>query len=207
MSIDTAWLEKNILNRALSANEKQALSCVNTTTVAKGEKIITEGQPGGTLEIMYSGRAKVEDNNRYEGRITLAEIEAGTLFGELTFLNKKRRTADVTALEDCVVYTLTQDDFTSLMQNQHELAYAILAAIMERQTSVIMSQRVTLAPLLRTLKDKAKKLPLFIKLAPVIFILLYISGFLYISWKDFDYGADVEQQKSIYQSPTSANKP
>ncbi len=187
MAIDFAWMEEKIINRALSENERQALSCIKTTAVATGAKIITEGQPGGTLEIMYSGRAKVEDNNRYEGRVTLAEIEPGTLFGELTFLNKKRRTADVTALEACVVYSLTQDDFTSLMQNQHELAYAILAAIMERQSSVIMSQRVTLAPLLRNLKDKAKKLPLFVKLAPLIFILLYISGFLYISWKDFDY--------------------
>ena len=120
MAIDIAWLEKNIINRPLSENEKRALSCINEANIAAGAKIITEGQPGGTLEIMYSGRAKVEDNNRYEGRITLAEIEPGTLFGELTFLNRKRRTADVTAMEPCVIYSLTQDAFTGLMQSQHE---------------------------------------------------------------------------------------
>jgi len=206
MAIDIAWLEKNIINRPLSASERQALSCIQETAVATGQKIITEGQPGGTLEIMYSGRAKVEDNNRYEGRITLAEIEPGTLFGELTFLNKKRRTADVTALEPCEVYSLTQDAFTGLMQNQHELAYAILAAIMERQTNVIMSQRVTLAPLLRTLKEKAHKLPLFIKIAPVIFIILYIVAFFLIPSKS-SYNTGTSQPATQSSAPaTTPNK-
>ena len=188
MAIDTSWLAETILKRELTAAEKSALECLSVNNFAAGEKIITEGQAGGTLEIMRSGKAKVEDNNRYEGRVILAEIEAGTLFGELSFLNSKRRTADVTALENCVIYRLKQDDFTELMKNHHELAYSILTAIMERQTSVIMSQRVTLAPLLRTLKDKAQKLPLFIKVAPVIFIILYIMAFFFISWKDFNYG-------------------
>lgn len=188
MSIDFTWLEENIVKRTLSSSERAALQCLEEKKFASGEKIIAEGQTGGTLEILRSGRAKVEDNNRYEGRITLAEINAGTLFGELSFLNNKRRTADVSALEDCVVYTLNKANFTSMMQNHNELAYTILTAIMERQTSVIMSQRVTLAPLLRTLKDKAQKLPLFIKVAPVIFIILYIAAFSYISWKDFNYG-------------------
>jgi len=188
MAIDVSWLEKSILKRELTTSERNALNCLTITNVPANEKIITEGQAGGTLEIMRSGKAKVEDNNRYEGRVILAEIEAGTIFGELSFLNNKRRTADVTALEACVIYTLAQDDFTELMKNHHELAYSILTAIMDRQTSVIMSQRVTLAPLLRNLKEKAQKLPLFVKVAPLVFIVLYILAFMYISWKDFDYG-------------------
>lgn len=187
MAIDISWLEETILKRALSPSERDALNCLSVSNIAAGEKIITEGQGGGTLEIMRSGKAKVEDNNRYEGRVILAEIEAGTIFGELSFLNNKRRTADVTALENCVIYTLKQADFTELMKNHHELAYTILTTIMDRQTSVIMSQRVTLAPLLRNLKEKAQKLPLFIKVAPVVFIIMYILAFFYISWKDFDY--------------------
>ncbi|ATX82416.1 cAMP-binding domain of CRP or a regulatory subunit of cAMP-dependent protein kinases [Mariprofundus ferrinatatus] len=187
MAIDISWLEKNILKREVTAAERSALDCITVSNFSAGEKIITEGQAGGTLEIMRSGKAKVEDNNRYEGRVILAEIESGTIFGELSFLNSKRKSADVTALEDCVVYDLKQEDFTELMKNHHELAYTILTAIMDRQTSIIMSQRVTLAPLLRNLKEKAKKLPLFIKVAPVVFIILYILAFFYISYKDFDY--------------------
>lgn len=188
MAVDISWLEKSILKRELTASERSALNCLTVSNVTSGKKIITEGQAGGTLEIMRSGKAKVEDNNRYEGRVILAEIEAGTIFGELSFLNNKRRSADVTALENCVIYTLAHDDFTELMKNHHELAYTILTAIMDRQTSVIMSQRVTLAPLLRSLKDKAQKLPLFIKVAPLVFIVLYILAFFFISWKDFNYG-------------------
>jgi len=196
MAIDTSWVEESILKRKLTAAERSALNCLTVSNFAAGEKIITEGQAGGTLEILRSGKAKVEDNNRYEGRVVLAELEPGTIFGELSFLNNKRKTADVSALENCVVYSLKQTDFTELMKNHHELAYSILTAIMERQTSVIMSQRVTLAPLLRGLKEKADKLPLFIKVAPFVFIILYILAFFFIP------------SKSVYKdSPTQGSAP
>lgn len=187
MEINTSWLGESILKRELTPSEKDALSCMTVSSFSAGEKIISKGQSGGTLEIMYSGKAKVEDNNRYEGRVTLAEIEGGTIFGELSFLSNRHRTADVTALEDCVVYTLKQDDFTELLKTHHDLTCAILTAIMERQSSVIVSQSITLGPMLRNLKEKTKKLPMFIKVAPIVFIIAYIVAFLYISWKDFNY--------------------
>ena len=187
MSVDMAWLEENIIKRTLSDSDRLALACIQERTFASGEKIIVEGQQGGTLGFMRSGRAMVEDNNRYEGRVTLVEIEPGTLFGELAFLSDRRRTADVTALEDCVVYTLTKDAFTLLMKDHHELAYSLFNAILERQTSVIMSQRITLAPFLRELNSKAKKLPLFVKLVPVIFILIYFTSLIFVSLRDLKY--------------------
>lgn len=187
MAVDIDWLEKNLIKRDLSDDERTALECIEEVTVAAGEKILAEGEEGGTLSIMRAGKAKVEDNNRYEGRVTLVEIEEGTVFGELAFLNNRRRTADVTALEDCRVYKLSQDNFAELMRNQQPLAYEILTAIMERQGNLIMSQRVTLAPYLRQLREKAQGIPLFIKVVPLVFIALYTLGFFYISWKDFDY--------------------
>jgi len=189
MTIDIIkWIEDKVINSPLSDAEGDALrSCLKERTVKSNEKIIAERQPGGTLEILFSGKAKIEDNNRYEGRVTLAEVESGALIGELTFLNGRTRTADVTAIEDCIVFSLSQSDFTELMKRHHELAYKILAVIMAHQTNVIMSQRVTLAPMLRQLKDKAASLPMWAKVAPALFVLLYIIGFTYISYKDFDY--------------------
>jgi CRP-like cAMP-binding protein len=125
----------------------------------------------------------VEDNNRYEGRISLAKLEEGALFGELTFLNNRTATADVTALEDCVVYKLSQHDFSGFFHNQQQLAYQIFTIILEHQSSVIMSQRVTIAPMLRKLKNRAQKLPMFIKIAPVVFLIIYIVAFLLIPEK------------------------
>lgn len=186
MSVDMTWLEK-VFKRTLSDSDRQALACLNEITFASGEKIISEGEPGGTLEIMRSGRAKVEDNNRYEGRITLIEIEAGTVFGELAFLSNRCRTADVTAMEECVIYTLSQEDFTQMMKHHHELAYAILVAILERQTSIIMAQRITLAPALRRLNDRTNKLPLFVKLVPILFTLVYFASLAVASLGKFSY--------------------
>ena len=74
MAVDIKWIEENIIKRALTDSERQALGNIKENTYVSGEKIIEEGQQGGTLEILRSGRAKVEDNNRYEGRVTLVEI-------------------------------------------------------------------------------------------------------------------------------------
>ncbi|MFQ5581299.1 MAG: cyclic nucleotide-binding domain-containing protein [Mariprofundaceae bacterium] len=187
MSIDMKWLEQQVLLRELASEERTALKCLQEEAFSAGQKIITEGQPGGMLYILRSGKASVEDSNRYEGRINIADVEEGALFGEMTFLNNQMATADVTASEDCVVYKLSHTDFSDLMREQQQLAYSIFTLILNHQSKVILSMKVRLMPMLRNLKKKAAKLPLAIKLLPVIFILLYILAFFYISWKDFSY--------------------
>jgi hypothetical protein len=47
--------------------------------------------------------------------------------------------------------------------------------------------RRELVPMLRKFKEKANKLPLAVKLIPVVFTLIYVSAFIYISYKDFSY--------------------
>jgi len=187
MSIDWTWLEEKVLQRKLTEDERKALACLSEEQFAAGQKIITQGQPGGMLYILRSGRVGVEESDRYEGRINIANIEEGGIFGELTFLNNQPTTADVTASEDCVVYKLSHGDFSALMRTQQQLAYSVFTFILNHQSRVIQSMRLRLVPMLRQIKDKAAKLPLTIKLLPVIFILLYILAFFYISWKDFSY--------------------
>jgi CRP-like cAMP-binding protein len=183
MEIEMAWLENKVLHRTLTPDERSSLACLQQLSFKTGERIISEGQPGGVLYILRSGKVNVEDNNRYEGRISLAELEEGALFGELTFLNNKAATADVTALEDCIVYKLSQNDFSGFFRNQQQLAYQIFTIILEHQSSVIMSQRVTIAPMLRKLKNRAQGLPMFVKIAPIIFLIIYIVAFLLIPGK------------------------
>ncbi len=106
MSIDINWLEKIILSRALSSSEREAMSGLTLSTFKEGDTIISKGQEGGILYILRSGVAQVEDN--LEGiRVRIAGLQEGTIFGEMSFLNNQKATAEVVALGDCVVYKLT----------------------------------------------------------------------------------------------------
>lgn len=177
MAVDFNWLEENIIGRSLTAEEREALGCLKERRCVAGEKIMVEGEPCGSLVIVRSGRAKVEDSNRDEA--SPAEVESGSLLGELTLLNNRRRTTDVTALEACVVYSLMHDDFTRMMKEHHELACAILSARVDHQAGIIMSQRRTLAPVLCDLKRQVEwRKQLLRELPMLIALALYVAVFL-----------------------------
>ncbi|PJA31769.1 MAG: hypothetical protein CO187_07600 [Zetaproteobacteria bacterium CG_4_9_14_3_um_filter_53_7] len=170
MAIDFTWLGNEVLDRALTKEECDLLATVMTEAAyGSGETIIATGQPGGVLHIMRSGTANVDLLKEGEARVTVAQIKADNLFGELTFLNNKPATADVVATEDCVVYKLPREQLASVTkQGQPQLAYLFFSAIMERQTGVILEQRVTLAPELRNLKNKGMPMSVKVVIALVI---------------------------------------
>ena len=145
------------------------------------------GQRGGTLYLLRSGKVSAEDKNEDGERMLLTNLDAGDTFGVLTFLNGEPTMAEIIAQENCVVYSITHDDFSNLMRDNQAIAYAILIHMLEHQSKIITNMRSKLLPILWKLKKKAESLPLFIKLLPVIFIIIYTLAFFYISWKDFSY--------------------
>lgn len=187
MAIDMTWLEANALHTQLTPTERKALLPLTEVTFAKGETIIKQGDEGGALYIIKSGEVAVQDNNRYEGRLSFVTLKEGDLIGELSFLNDRLAAADVRAEEDCVLYKLSRDDMARLMKNEQGLAFAIMNTIVNHEAKLLGNMRRELVPMLRKFKDKAEGIPLTMKLIPVIFTLLYIAGFIYISFKDFSY--------------------
>jgi CRP-like cAMP-binding protein len=183
MSIDMEWLERHIVLRELTADERTALECLKEKTFGAHDTIIAQGQQGGMLYILRSGAASVEDINESD-RVRIADVTEGALLGEMSFLSGKQTTAEVIASEDCVVYTLSRDDFSNIMRDQQNAAYAILARMLASQANIIQKMNAELLPLWRNLKKKAAKLPLIIKLLPIIFTLVYASALAYVSLRD-----------------------
>lgn len=186
MRIDIDWLEEKVLKRALAPGERDAVNCIQVKAYKPWEKIIEQDKPGGTLYILRSGAADVEDNNgKY--RVKLANLQEGTMFGLTSFMSDENTTAEVTAKETCIVYELTRDAFSVLMKEHQDLAFTILHRVLNNQSKVIRAMNAQVVPILRNLAKKANSLPLFVKLFPIVFVILYILAFLYISWKDFSY--------------------
>lgn len=187
MAVDMTWLEANTLHTTLSATEKKALMPLTELTFAKGDRILSQGDEGGALYIIKSGEVSVQDNNRYEGRISFVTLKEGDLIGEFSFLNDRRVSADVKAEDDCVLYRLEKADMVKLMKDQQGLAFTIMNSIVNHEARLLSNMRREFVPMLRNFKKKADKLPLTMKLIPIIFILIYASAFFYISYKDFAY--------------------
>lgn len=187
MSVDMTWLETNALHTKLSPTERKALLPLTEVSFSKDETIIKQGDEGGALYIIKSGEIAVQDYNRYEGRLSFVTLKEGDLIGELSFLNDRRAAADVRAVTDCVLYKLSRDEMAKLMKNEQGLAFTIMNTIVNHEAKLLGNMRRELVPMLRKFKDKAEGIPLTMKLIPVIFTLLYIGGFIYISFKDFSY--------------------
>ena len=187
MAIDMTWLETNALHTRLSADDKKALSPLEEMVFKKGEAIVSMGDEGGSLYFIKSGEVSVQDNNRYEGRLSFVTLKEGDLIGELSFLNDRSVSADVRAEEDCEIYKLKKEDMILLMKQHQGLAFNIMNAIVNHEAKLLLNMRRELVPMLRKFKDTASKIPMVIKLFPLLFIAIYCAAFFFINYKDFSY--------------------
>lgn len=180
MTLDITWLEQHLFLREVTEKEREVLHCIEVKSFKHHETIIEQGQSGGTLYMLRSGEAHIEDINE-DMRIRIADVGEGALFGEITFLNDHKTTAQVTASQDCIVYTLSKKDFSVLMHDQQNLAYDILSQMLSSQAAIIQTMKTELLPIWRNIMKKANSLPLFVKLFPVLFIAAYTTAFFYVS--------------------------
>ncbi len=149
MAIDYSWLEENVVKRQLAEGEKEKLGgLLLEKSVAKNDHILTQGQAGGVLYILRSGRANINVDANGQN-MHIAAANEGALFGEITFLTGDAATANVIAAEDCTVYKLTREDCSELMQTAPELVYVFMAAMLVNAAKVIRSRDADHASMLQ----------------------------------------------------------
>jgi EmrB/QacA subfamily drug resistance transporter len=97
------------------------------TTIAAGEWLFRQGDPGDCLYVVRSGRLEVI---REEGdHCSVGGIERGAVVGELAVIAHSVRSASIRALRDCELLRLTSADFTALMQTSAPLACSVARAL------------------------------------------------------------------------------
>jgi CRP-like cAMP-binding protein len=93
----------------------------------QGQAITKEGDaPDGIYE-MVAGEAQVTSNGKPIGKVNTGEI-----FGEISFLTGKPRTATVTASSSCFVRIVKQDDFARLIETNPYLIISISKTLAKR---------------------------------------------------------------------------
>ncbi len=98
MSVQKAVLEKSILFQDMTHYQmRKAILISELNEFKEGELLVEQGTVGRSMYLILSGR--VEVNHRSNGNHRrLAILDAGDVFGEIGYVEKIRRTADVRAL-------------------------------------------------------------------------------------------------------------
>ena len=89
-----------------------------------GEVIFDEGEQGNALYIVRTGRVLICRKGRPDSPI--AELGAGSFFGDLALLDSAPRAAQARALEACKLAVFFGSDFLSLLETEARLANKIL---------------------------------------------------------------------------------
>lgn len=105
-------LESPLFTRVPPGHIQQLFVRFEEIDVATGDVIVREGEPGDYFYVLESGRARVTDK---AGKV-LAELGAGSYFGEEALVGDTTRNANVDMLSAGRLMRLEKADFKTLLQ-------------------------------------------------------------------------------------------
>jgi len=116
--------------------EDKALSQIfklgKVATFKEGETIIKEGEPGGNLHIMITGRAEVGKTGKEPGsKKYLADLSRGSIFGEMSVFDDAPYSATVKAKEDCSIHVIKGEDFKKFLKKNPDIAYDVFCTLIK----------------------------------------------------------------------------
>ena len=101
-------------------------------TFRKGEVLVEAGGPGGSVFIIESGKVRVSLPGTEGREVTLAHLDGGDCFGEMSMLDGEPRSATVSAVEDTAVLVGTRDDFMRSVEANAGLGMRLLVTMSRR---------------------------------------------------------------------------
>src|SRR5258706_4861236 len=98
----------------------------------RGERIVTQGQPGDLLFVIVRGRVSVMILSPDGREVVLTTLGEGDYFGEMALLDDSPRSASVVASERSELAILTRQVFFDLLRTNFSLTRALLSSFSRR---------------------------------------------------------------------------
>lgn len=108
---------------------------IDVVEFQEGDQFIKHGEIGQYLYIIRKGGVTV-----HFGENEVAQLKENDIVGELSVLAPIKRTADVTALEDIILYRIEREYFLELLVEEPEIMKAILKVLVYRINN--LNQRI-----------------------------------------------------------------
>jgi uncharacterized membrane protein len=130
----------------LEKDDLQSLAeVVDSVKITGGEILFHAGEPGESLFIVKSGEVELFIKDTTGQKIILSIAEKNGMFGELSLLDNKPRSATAVALTDTELLVLDREDLLLLFQKKPDTALSMLAATgrMLRKADELLMTRVS----------------------------------------------------------------
>jgi glutaminase len=125
------------LFRGLSAQQLDWVDqLLAVRTFNKGQNIITAGQASNELFVLTAGAAMVSISTQ-DGVARLDAFSSGATFGEVAFLDRSPRSANVTALSAVTCRVLTREAFDELDSQAPAIKIRLLSNLAGRLTTIL----------------------------------------------------------------------
>lgn len=95
-------------------------------------RIFNEGDPGGTLYVVVSGRVGIEQEKRKGSFARLATIEAHSYFGETNLFDNSPQSVSAIALQDTLTLRLRREPLIALARQYPELSLKLINVLSQR---------------------------------------------------------------------------
>jgi len=117
---------------------------LRTRTLARGDHLFQEGDPGDALHVVADGKVKICRTAPDGRENVIAILGPGDLVGELSLFDSQPRGAAAIALVDCSLATLRESDFHDWLAECPAVATDLLRALATRlrQTNEAMADLV-----------------------------------------------------------------
>ncbi|HRK31984.1 MAG TPA: DUF1003 domain-containing protein [Tepidisphaeraceae bacterium] len=148
--MDTTLLAGIPLFSKLDAQELTALAgMLKERKFGANEPIFWIGDRGDELYLLQSGRVQVSYPDETGKEQTLAVLEDGAFFGDLSLLDGGVRTASIRTVDPTICLTLSRADFITFLERHPTAAVDVLSVLGGRQRDILDKLRgVTNANLL-----------------------------------------------------------
>jgi CRP/FNR family cyclic AMP-dependent transcriptional regulator len=187
MSCDPSELLGVGIFELLDENERAEFAAVlDSASVPAGDVIFRAGDLGDALYIVRSGEVELSVKDMTGQKIVLTVAGKNDIFGELSMLDARPRSATAAALEDTELLLLDRDDLLMLFQKQPDAALNMLAAMsgMLRKVDRLLQTRVS-----RNVNEEMEeRLPALQRIADWIawfsgsMLFLIINGLWFVVW-------------------------
>lgn len=126
------FLKKNALFSSMNTQELKAVAGIcQTLTFTDGEAIVTQGDVGETMFLIKSGSVVVT-RTKEEKSVTLATLETGESFGEMSMFDTEMRSATVRASGPCSLLAIDGQDLTDILNSHPAIGIAIIKTFVKR---------------------------------------------------------------------------
>lgn len=131
-------LKKQVLFEDIEDEELERLSKLVTEMKFKKDSVLfSEGDDTKGLYFVKSGKVRISKVTADGWMQSLAVIEAGHFFGELSILEQRKHEASAVAVEDAEILLLSKEDFERIEKEENRLAVEVL-----KKLTIVLSKNL-----------------------------------------------------------------